>query len=190
MERANPDTAAQKPQAGKHPHPHLPKLNATELRLLDEIANLCRYHARHSPRGGRWCQPGRAWLANRIGVTVWTISRNTNRPRFRALVEHHQQRKHRGTWRTCKYFVRDPRVWIWAHAVAKITGRVRPHVPVKPRPALTLSAGRGSPLSPRAPNRTHTLWEDQQSSLRDSGRDALRRVLDSLEARMKQNAPR
>ena len=109
-------------------HSVLAPLTGTQLRLIDEIAYLSNLHATNAPRGGKWCQPSRRYLAEKCNRSIWTISRATCDPRFRRLVAHHQQRKLRGAWRSCKYYIVHRAAWAWAHALhTAISTAHRPH---------------------------------------------------------------
>lgn len=179
-------TDAQTPQ---HTHSPLHTLTATQLRLLDEIAFLARTHSRTAPRGGKWCQPSRRYLAEKTGRSIWTISRATCDPRFRRLVDHHQQRKVRGIWRTCKYYIRHRSAWRWSNALhlalTQSYARRRAHRNAQP----PLEPPKHHLPLPRAPSAPHTSTKDDQSSPRTPAKGALAEVLARLAAKIAANTP-
>jgi len=188
MDQIEPTSTTTRPQPLPPTKTPLQKLTVTHLRLIDEIAYLSRLHARTAPRGGKWCQPSRRYLAEKCARSIWTISRATNDARFAPMVSHRQQRKRQGVWRTCKYWIISKHAWAWAngfHAALadRAWTRERSDAPTAAGNALKLA-----PAQPRAPNRTHTSEKRKELTPEKGGSAALAAVLIRIQARLDADA--
>lgn len=85
-----------------------------DVRLLDQIAYLSTVHNRQSKRGGRYAVPGRRWLAQRLGCSVWTISRHTSALQRAGILQKYQRPQKAGRFRSCVYWLVEPGSWVVA----------------------------------------------------------------------------
>lgn len=129
------------------PSPHTPgkrrldratwnQLTGIDFRLLDELAFLAKLQASRSPKRSHYCTPGRAWLAQRLGVTPTTISRRTSHLAALGVLHKRQRRPIRGRWQTCLYALVSPAAW-YAAAFATRLRRLSHRVTQTTRLALS-----------------------------------------------------
>jgi len=86
-------------------------LSSIDLKLLEEIAFLCRLRAKESPSGKPWCHPGRKYLAAKLRRSVVTISRHVSKLKHLGILDAFQPRPDGGHWRTNVYRLRSRRSW-------------------------------------------------------------------------------
>lgn len=89
------------------------QLNKTDLKLLELLSFLSKEKG--------WCQPSRKYLAETLGVTVWTISRHITKlsKNHQFKVIHRSRKRKDGTF--------DPRtnLYIISPALAKRIGKIK-----------------------------------------------------------------
>lgn len=95
------------------------KLDGIDLKLLDELAFLCRQQKKKT--GSAYCCPGRRYLAGKLGVDVGTISRHTTKLLELGILDKRQRRPVRGIWQTCLYRLRSWQAW----ALGRVAGLIR-----------------------------------------------------------------
>lgn len=109
-----------------HPHPlkldanTWQSLRARDFQLIDLIAFLSKCTARSSPSGAKYCTPGRAWLAQQLGVSTRTITRATNRMARLGVLQKQQRRPRRGHWSTNLYRLVNRAGWRAAALCAQV----------------------------------------------------------------------
>lgn len=119
------------------------QLSTFDFRLIEQLCYLSRLRAAESPRKSHYCTPGRAWLAQRLGVSICTISRHTSRLRRLGVLDKLQRRPVRGRWQTCLYAVVNPAAWAVrrvralilnvSHRVAKVRHIASPEETLTPQ---------------------------------------------------------
>jgi hypothetical protein len=95
------------------------QLDGIDLKLLEEIAFLCRQQRKRT--GAAYCYPRRAYLAGKLGCDVGTISRHTSKLAGLGVLEKIQRRRIRGIWQTCLYRLRSWQAWM----LGRVAGVVR-----------------------------------------------------------------
>lgn len=152
------------------------RLTGTELRLIDELHYLAELQRQRSPKGAAYAIPGRAWLAQRIGVTIWQISRATSRLAKLGILTKSQRRPVGGRWRSCIYWLNARASWGAARVMRACRAafnrvRFRAHIakseqlleqkePSRSAPAAVLEVG-GAPKrqgGERGPNKMADVW--------------------------------
>jgi len=105
--------------AFKFPQDTYNKLDGIDLKLLDEIAFLCRQQKKKT--GSAYCCPGRQYLADKLGCDIGTISRHTTKLLELGVLDKRQRRPVRGIWQTCLYRLRSWQAW----ALGRVAGLLR-----------------------------------------------------------------
>lgn len=138
------------------------QLRSIDAGLLDNLAFLCRLRRAESGTGAAYCTPGRAWLAQRLGVSVWTISRHTSRLKRLGALEKVQRRPKAGKWQTNLYVLRGRCAWIVGTALARVR-----------RPPS------------RVPSGAHIAPSEGETAADPGGAAALRAIIRTLQARIR-----
>lgn len=152
------------------------RLTGTELRIIDELHFLSEQQRSRSPKGAAYAIPGRRWLAQRCGVTVWQVSRATSRLANLGLLSKSQRRPQGGRWRSCIYWVHARTAWAAARVnrvvraafnrvrftahIAKSKQLLESKEPPRSATAAILEGG-GPPKTKggeRGPNRMGEIW--------------------------------
>ncbi len=118
-------------------------LSSIDLKVLEQLAFLCRLKARERPGGAAWCHPGRRWLAERLRCSVSTVSRHVCKLRRLGVLDKFQPRPRGGIWRTNVYRLLSRRSWRLARIgvlIERVAHRSRLHAHYSPKE----SAKRGS----------------------------------------------
>jgi helix-turn-helix protein len=105
--------------AFRFPQETYQKLDGIDLKLLNEIEFLSRQQRKRT--GSAYCCPSRAYLAEKLGVDVGTISRHTSKLVDLGVLDKRQRRPVRGIWQTCLYRLRSWQAW----ALGRVAGFLR-----------------------------------------------------------------
>lgn len=97
------------------------RLSSLDLRILEELAYLCRITRQRSPTGAVYCYPGRFWLAQRTGSSVRTITRHVTKLAGLGLLSKLQRRPTAGRWQTNLYRLIHPMAWAAARVRQLVT---------------------------------------------------------------------
>ena len=95
------------------------QLLGVDYRILDELAFLSKQQQKKS--GAAYAMPGRAYLSQKLGCSVRTISRSISRLKRLGILDSTQRRPVRGRWKTNLYKIRS---WIgWR--LGQLSGTLR-----------------------------------------------------------------
>ncbi len=86
-------------------------LSSIDLKILDELAFLCRLKQRESQSGAAWCHPGRRYLATKLRRSIVTISRHVSKLRRLGVLDAFQPRPRHGRWQTNVYRLISRHSW-------------------------------------------------------------------------------
>lgn len=103
------------------------QLSSIDLRLIDELAYLCRRQAQTGRSGAAYCHPGRRYLARKLGCSIPTVSRHISKLKALGMLTAFQRRPKHGTWQTNLYKLIAWTSWRAAqirHLVASVAHRV------------------------------------------------------------------
>lgn len=135
-------------------------LSSIDLKILDELAFLCRCKAKTNLSGKPWCHPGRVWLAQRLRCSVVTISRHVSKLRRLGVLDAFQPRKVHGRWQTNVYRLVSRAAWRMARIRVLIERVAHRTIPL--RSPLSPETARRSTFDTRLEfNRLYAAWMDR-----------------------------
>lgn len=129
------------------------QLRAQDFRLLDHLAFLSRLTAKRSPANAHYCTPGRAWLADRLGCSLRTVSRTTARLARLGVLQVQQRRPRNGNWSTNLYRIIHRSGW----RAAAFAQQIRALAHRATRPARLASPVREKNINRRPENDLRTI---------------------------------
>lgn len=103
-----------------------PKITATQIRILEQIDYLSRQQAKRSRWGARYCCPGQAYLARKIGVHPVTVSKAVTDLADKGILSVTHRRKVRGIWQTNLYRIMSRCWWRLGKIVRMLVNPRRP----------------------------------------------------------------
>lgn len=116
------------------------QLSSIDLRLLDELAYLCRRTQERNRSGAAYAFPGRKYLAAKLGCSIVTVSRHVAHLTRLGILDRLQRRKWRGTWQTNLYRLIHPIAWRAARLremLQRVTNRVSRMTHIAPRKGIS-----------------------------------------------------
>lgn len=96
-------------------------LSGLDYRIIEQIHFLSRLQAKRSPTGARYCNPGQAWLAGRLGRSRQTICRRVRKLYHLGILDITHRRKKQGHWQTNLYKIVQWPKW----GVARVSNLLR-----------------------------------------------------------------
>ena len=165
---ADLDTASQDPQdqtdqtstRRTFPEDIWRQLDGIDLKILDWLCYLSKKQGERSPGGAKYCFPGRKFLAGKIGVSVWTISRHISKLKRLGILSAYQRRPKGGRWQTNLYRVINWLGWRIGQILSKFRSnkngvRLNQHIASQERNS---SPQRGGPPQKLADNPLIQAW--------------------------------
>lgn len=83
----------------------LRQLRKHEIVIIDSLCDLWNLSRLNNPNDSTKCWPGEEYLAEKAGVTRWTVSRSIQRLKRFGLLQAWQRRRKNNTYRTNVYYL-------------------------------------------------------------------------------------